>query len=178
MNISELAKDESAKQFAVIHAGEYADDIFQDALLAMLELPESKVKQIEKDNAIPYYFRQVIYNMSKAMFRNNRVADSSTCSLSLIESSLSTECDTFDFEHDGNDIESMISDDYKNAKLPKRIVDKLNEMRFYDREIFLLYSELGSFRKVEKQTGINYVAIHRTVKKVQDELRPIFNSNM
>jgi len=178
MNISELARDKDAKDFARYHAGEYADDIFQDALLAMLELPVDKVRQIEKDNAILYYFRQVIYNMSKAMFRNNRVADSSTCSLSMIETSLSTDCDTFEFEYEGNDIDSMISDEYRNTKLPKGIVDKLNEMRFYDREVFLLYCQLGSFRKVEKQTGINYVAIHRTVKKVQDELRPVSNSSI
>lgn len=180
MNISELANDQSAKDFARMYAGEYADDIFQDALLVMLQLPKKKAEKIESDNATPYYFRQVIYNMSKSMFKNNRIADSSVVPLSYIEHQLvdETEKDINDIECEGNDIESFIVTDYTNINLPSKAIDKLNEMRWYDRDIFLLYSELGSLRKVEKQTGINYVAIQRTVKKVQNELRPIINSNM
>lgn len=173
MNVEELARDESAKQFARIHAGEYADDIFQEALLAMLELPNSKAKKIEKDNATPFYFRQVIYNLSNRMYRPNGIAD--TRMITGIEIEVEDEPYNIDIHEDGNDINSYIERGYNNLKVHPEVVRKLNSLSMHDRETFLLYMEVGSFRKIEKLTDINYVSIHRTVKKVQDELRPILN---
>lgn len=176
MNLEELAKDESAKKFARIHAGEYADDIFQDALVAMLELPQSKAQKIEEDNAVPFYFRQVIYNLSNRMYRPNGIADSRM--ITGIDIEIEDEPKSIDTYQEGNDIDSYIDRGYKNLKVHPEVIRKLNSLSMHDRETFLLYMEIGSFRKIEKLTGINYVSIHRTVKKVQDELRPILNRHL
>lgn len=159
MDISALANDESAKKFAQSRCGEYADDIFQDALLVMLELPKDKADKIESDNATPYYFRQVISNLSNRMFRANEIADSK----------LITGIDIL------NDIEDISS---YNPSVPIQITERLKELHWYERDLFLLYCELGSVRKVEKRTRINYVSVYRTIKKVQDELRPILNCHI
>lgn len=173
MDISALAKDKSAKNFAKIHCGEYADDIFQEALLAMLELPKDKAKKIESDNATPFYFRQIIYNLSNRMYRPNGIADGRM--ITGIEIELEDNEKEIEVGDKGNNIESYIDRGYSNLKIHPEVVRRLNAMSMHDRETFLLYMEFGSFRKIEKLTGINYVSIHRTVKKVQDELRPILD---
>lgn len=177
MDISALAKDESAKRFAQTRCGEYADDIFQDALLVMLELPKEKADKIEADNATPYYFRQVICNLSNRMYRANEIADSKLITGIDILNDIEDE-KQIEVKQKGNDINSYLDRGYDDLNVHPDIVDKLNRMSMHDRETFLLFMEVGSCRNVEAVTGINYVSVHRTIKKVQDELRPILNCHI
>tara|TARA_R110001606_G_scaffold204006_1_gene352047 strand:- start:2636 stop:3058 length:423 start_codon:yes stop_codon:yes gene_type:complete len=51
-------------------------------------------------------------------------------------------------------------------------VDKaLEGVYWYKRELFKLYVECGSFRKVEKEVGINYLSVFHTVKDVKNRLK-------
>lgn len=51
-------------------------------------------------------------------------------------------------------------------------VDKLiGELYWYDREILMLYIELGNYRAIEKKTGIPYASAYKTVQKVIKEIK-------
>ena len=44
---------------------------------------------------------------------------------------------------------------------------RINKLYWYDKEILKLYIELGSVRKVSKQTGIPHTSIFITIKNIQ-----------
>lgn len=52
-----------------------------------------------------------------------------------------------------------------------QIEAELNNMHWYDKTIFLLYIECGSSRKLQAKTGIHYVSISKTVRKVKKILK-------
>ena len=160
MDIADLANNKQLLSFARIHAGEYADDIIQDALLAMLEMPKEKLQQVQDDNAVLFYAQQVVFNMSRGMYKKNRIAD-----LNLIHG--------LELSHvpmDETEDDQLILHERAIEILYKLYPDNSKEYP-YNRELFLLYCELGSCRKVQEATHINYCAVYRTVKIVKDELR-------
>lgn len=145
--IEQLARDKEIKGVAVKYGGEYADDIFQDALIKMMELPTEKMQQLIEDNGQRYYFRQVVYHECMARHRQRT------------EEELNTHELTYE-EEDNSDNERITA-----------IQKELNTLHWYDRDIFTLYVKLGSSRKVQEDTGINYQAVCATVRKVKHELR-------
>lgn len=152
MTIAQLATDTRLKAFARKYAGDYADDLIQDAILVLLQLEKGRVEQIHEQGSLRAYAQQIIYNIRHGNGKSETITD--------IEHITGTE-----FDHLQDD-ESEDPDTRITAAT--RAIQRLY---WYDRDLFLLYSEMGSCRQVAKATGINYVSIHRTIKKVKDELR-------
>lgn len=144
--IDALVTDSEIKAVAVRYGGADADDIFQTALERMLTLPTETVEQLKEDNGTRYYFRQIVYRLCMERHRKP-----STVSL----------------EHDPESIEYDPTDD----KRIEAILSELENLHWYDRDLFLLYYQLGSSRKVQANTGIHYRAVCATVNKVKNELR-------
>lgn len=145
--IEQLARDEQVRQVAARYGGEYAEDIFQDALIRMMGLPSEKVAQLEEDGGTRYYFRQVVYHLCMERHRGKT------------EARLTHE-DVQDEPIDNTDSERI-----------RAIENELEHLHWYDRDLFLLYVKLGSSRRVQDNTGINYQAVCATVNKVKNELR-------
>lgn len=57
-------------------------------------------------------------------------------------------------------------EDERLAKVEK----ELNGMYWYDQNLFRLYVEEGSSRKVQNKTGIHYVSVSKVVRKVKEQL--------
>jgi len=51
------------------------------------------------------------------------------------------------------------------------VMELLESLYWYERELFLTYLEEGSFRKVEKRVGISYPAVYHTVKAVREKIK-------
>ena len=144
--IDALATDTEIKAVAVRYGGSDADDIFQTALERMLTLPKETVEQLKEDNGTRYYFRQIVYRL--CMERHRKPSHS----------------------HLEHDPESDEYDPTQDEQL-QAIHKELETMHWYDRDLFLLYMQLGSSRKVQANTGIHYRAVCATVNKVKHELR-------
>lgn len=152
MTIAQLATDTRLKAFARKYAGEYADDLVQDAILILLQLEKGRIEQIHEQGSLRAYAQQIIYNIRHGNGKSETITD--------IEHITGAE-----FDH--------LQDEPTNEPDPRieRTAKALQKLYWYDRDLFLLYSEMGSCRQVAKATGINYISIHRTIKKVKDELR-------
>jgi DNA-directed RNA polymerase specialized sigma24 family protein len=144
--IDALATDTEIKAVAVKYGGTDADDIFQTALERMLTLPTETKAQLIEDNGTRYYFRQIVYRL--CMERHRKPTHAS-------------------LEHDPEADDYDPTDDNRIAAIRK----ELESLHWYDRDLFLLYIELGSSRKVQASTGIHYRAVCATVNKVKNELR-------
>lgn len=47
----------------------------------------------------------------------------------------------------------------------------VDELYWYDKEILMLYIQLGNYRAIEKKTGIPYASAYKTVQKVIKEIK-------
>jgi RNA polymerase sigma factor (sigma-70 family) len=152
VTIAQLATDPRLKAFARKYAGEYADDLVQDAVLILLQLEKGRIEEIHEQGSLRAYAQKIIYNIRHGNGKSETVTD--------IDHITGAE-----FDH--------IQDEPTNEPDPRieRTSKALQKLYWYDRDLFLLYSEMGSCREVARVTGINYVSIHRTIKKVKDELR-------
>lgn len=63
-------------------------------------------------------------------------------------------------------IKNKVQTDFDNS-IVKQIEIRINKLYWYDKEILKLYIELGSVRKVSKQTGIPHTSIFITIKNIQ-----------
>lgn len=152
MTIAELATDKKLKAFARRYAGEYADDLVQDAILILLQLEKGRVEQIHEQGHLRVYAQQIIYNIRHGNGKSETIVD--------IEHITGAEFDHIQDE-ETSEVDPRINPTNK----------ALQKLYWYDRDLFLLYSDMGSCRKVAEATGINYISIHRTIKKVKHELR-------
>lgn len=152
MTIAELATDTNLRSFARKYAGEYADDLIQDAILILLQLEKGRVEEIHENGSLRAYAKQIIYNIRHGKGTSETITDinhMTGITLDHITCSDTTE------------------DDPRIDLLNKGLA----KLYWYERDLFILYCQLGSARKVEEATGINYISVSRTVKKVKHELR-------
>lgn len=152
MTIAQLATDTRLKSFARKYGGEYADDLIQDAILILLQLEKGRVEQIHEQGSLRSYAQRIIYNIIHGNGKSDTITDITHVT---------------GFHFDNIEDEQTEQDDDRLSK----IKTVLKRMYWYDRDIFLLYMDMGSCREVAKATGINYTSIHRTVKKVRNEIR-------
>lgn len=154
MTIAQLATDARLKSFARKYAGDYADDLIQDAILILLQLEKGRVEEIHEKGSLRAYAQQIIYNIRHGNGKSETVTD---------------------IEHiTGSEFDHIQDEPYHEPETDPRfkaVNTKLKSMYWYDRDMFMLYCDMGSCRKVANATGINYLSIHRTIKKVKDELR-------
>ena len=152
MTIAQLATDTRLRAFARKYAGDYADDLIQDAILVLLQLEKGRVEQIHEQGHLRAYAQQIIYRIIHGNGKSETITD-----IHHITGS--------EFDH--------VQDEPAHEPDPRfELTNKaLQRLYWYDRDLFLLYSEMGSCRQVAKATGINHISIHRTIKKVRDELR-------
>ena len=74
---------------------------------------------------------------------------------------------------DVNDLhfDSQMEYDGKIDELLDRIDEILEDTYWYKRELFKLYIECGSLRKVESAVGINYSSVYNTVREVKQNIK-------
>lgn len=56
-------------------------------------------------------------------------------------------------------------------KLCQSVSEQVNELYWYDRQVLQLYIKLGNYRAVEKETGIPFSSIYKTVQKAIKQIK-------
>jgi hypothetical protein len=148
----------SEKVKAVCRNMANGQDIFQDVVLAFLELEDDKAIQIHQGGYLEWWCIRVAMNLNsntgkigKHLNRNREVFGAMP----------------FLLDRRYYEIEGQIDAAINLEKIQK----ELDEMYWYDRELFKIYLSEGSLRKSEQATGIPYVSIKVTVDKVRKKLK-------
>jgi hypothetical protein len=55
--------------------------------------------------------------------------------------------------------------------LCENVTEAVEGLYWYDKEILMLYIELGNYRAIERKTGIPYASAYKTVQKVIKEIK-------
>lgn len=141
------------------------EDLKSEVALILCELDEARLLDIYKTGGLTYYavriilnliqsntspfykkFRQVFSQVSEATHEEDEKVNSEVKNYV----SLLTHDEDFDIR-------------LSREQLEQTIMGYVEELYWYDKEILKLYLELGSYREIEKQTGIKWTSCYDTV---------------
>lgn len=157
--LKDISTNKDYKHLCRTMAHELSDDLFQEMVLIILQYPAEKIEQIKYPRCFIVKILSNMWNSSTSPFYYKYRKRNSYATTENIP-----------FYEEG-------SDKWKDTAL-KKIEQELNGMYWYDRELFKLYMEKGSTRKVQKEIGIHYVSVHNTVHRVKQKLRERFEKDI
>jgi hypothetical protein len=129
------------------------DDLKAEVALILCELPEEKVIQLHNNGGLKFYTVRIILNQIQS--------NSSPFFKKFRQQNLDIS------EVNETDIEQGV--DY-NPKKDAAIV-AIDGLPWYDREIVKMYAIHGTYRAIEKETGIPFESIYKTVQKACKAIR-------
>jgi hypothetical protein len=139
--------------------GNQAPDLLQDVAVVICE---KSPEELEKLNEyFDFWVSRVIMNMASKTGTTGKITNKRK---KLIVDYI--------VEKDVENLEETLSDYNHNIdKRHKQIETLLDEMYWYDRDMFYTYLECGSLRKVEAVTNIPYSSVFSTVNKVKKHIK-------
>ncbi len=139
-------------------------DLFQEALIVLLEYDKQKIINLYRQGQIKYFLTKIFINLYKKehglfykQYPRNEFPINGT---RIIEDE---EC--YDLERD-KEIEkkcALINQELK--------IENDDDPLWYDKKIFLEYLEKGSIKKLAEDTKIKYQSINTTIRKVRDRIK-------
>lgn len=119
-------------------------DLLQDVALKVAELSDKDVERITP--YFNYWAVRCIQTTAISQFKSNRL--------------------TFtELESEPQQAESRVWEIIHQAE------EVIGSAYWYDRELFKLYLDSGSFKAVEAQTGIDHVSVFKTCKRLTEKIK-------
>lgn len=125
----------------------YADDIFQEVCLYLLETEDSK---LPSTIGLNFWFYCVVRNMSSRTGAFGKIV-------------LKQE----------KRLEEFYIIESNKENLIRKAEDFMLSLSEFENRIVLLYNELGDMKKVEKATGISYSALRKVKDKIKEKASQI-----
>ena len=150
---TQLMNDPSLNSLAYRLAGNDKTDLMQEVALLICEKTDSELHRIE--SYFSFWCVRVMINMTgkrgefTKKYRNKYI-----------------DADDWHFE-------TMQDYDHDEDEMIRKVDEVLNDasIHWYKRDMFRLYCECGSLRKVEKEVGIPFVSVFNTVKEMREIIK-------
>ena len=178
--IETLANDKELKTICrnITHNNELYEDLFQHSLLAIYQVKEETLINLTENKKERHYFVKLALNE----WRNprsdfNKLYSSQTFRKEdLVYTSDSTPTDVckFDIDQTLKYFKTITPETIQATKTLERLRKEDNSTGSgfpYRTELFKLYLEHGSFRKVEAEIDVIHMSIYKTVKGVKEEIK-------
>lgn len=128
-------------------AGTYADDLYQELVLVILELPDDKLKKISETCIKCFYFKLAkhqFHSRNSAFHKKYRRVDEVV-------------------RDHASDIVQAAMDNAPDSELVEKVSRAMDEVYWYDSGILSLYAEKGTLQEVSNCTGIPLKSVYDTV---------------
>lgn len=129
------------------------DDLKQDIILKICELPDEKVMGLYSRGELEFYTTRVIINETRNKY-NGFFKRYMVTHVPITEQHLESKG-----EDDGMD------DRETREVLEDFAIEQINSLYWYDAEMIKLYLEHGNYRAIQKVTGIPYVSCYKNIQK-------------
>jgi hypothetical protein len=165
---------------------ELQDDLKAEVTLTLLELDHNKLIQIHNSGGLKYYAVRIILNSIQSktspfykkyrsrtyeFFENNIQSIAYDFSDDHYADKEKIKCDSNNPDEEQEQFNNRLCNELKELK----VMDIINGLYWYDKEMVRLYIELGSYRKIEEATGIAWRSCYDTIQsafsKIKYELR-------
>jgi hypothetical protein len=147
---NQVLNDHSLNSLAYRLVGEDRDDLIQELALIICEKEDKELEKLSQ--YFNFWCVRVMINMTGARGNFTKLYS---------KKYINVEDLNFDslVEYDGN-IDEILD----------RVDEILKSTYWYKRELFKLYVECGSLRKVQGAVGINYSSVYNTVREVKQTI--------
>lgn len=156
--INEFVRDQDYRAICRKVGGNDADDLYQELVLLVLEIPEAKLTQLNETCLKCFFYRMAErqYNRPNSAFyrkyrKPNRLMKEHAENIAL-------------FEHSADGLDDLIAE-------VEQAMTELDGIYWYDAKMMRVYAEIGSMRAVAEETGIPLISIHGTVNKARKFLK-------
>lgn len=162
------------------------EDLKQEVILIICELPEEKLFQLYNDKALEFFTVKVILNQIKSntspfakkyrQFTAGFVENYHSKDDELKTGELSIK-DTLGF---GNQLKVLLSHydhpiDLQERELREMIedmaIEEVDKLYWYNKGLIELYKRHMNYRAIEKETGIPWQSCYKTIKKSFQEIK-------
>jgi hypothetical protein len=185
--LSDLFKSEEFNScIAKMKPEHLQDDLKSEVILILCESTDEKILGLHESGGLKFYTVRIILNLIqsntspfykkyRAMFdtRDPKVTQrdhpDSAHEDTFLEYLLQQQADT-DQEYAGA-VFSILEKREIREKQEDQALHAVEELYWYDRQIVKLYMELGTFRAIEKVTGIPWESAYKTYKRVCREIK-------
>lgn len=147
----------------IARSSDLADDLYQHILLTILEGKAGKIEQVAEAGNLRWYFVRLCINQYRS-------TDTSTFSRLHKHFEQVIEYKPIEEESiDYNEFEEEFENEYN------QVTKYINERGWYHAKLFELYVEVGSIRKLSKQTNISHVSIFKSIKDTKEYVNSRIN---
>lgn len=168
--ISELyVSHEFNECISKMHPEDLRDDLRSEVILILLETPEERLKQIYQSGGLKFFAVRIILNQIQSVtssFYKKYRQQMSELTDEVHDRVWREEC--------GQD---SIDDRLHRELTEERAIGIIDNLYWYDREIVKLYVDLGSYREIEKVTGIKWQSCYDTVQSAIGQIRYQLRTN-
>lgn len=166
--ISELFKSEWYNQALKTIAESYhVDDLNQEVMMILLSKSEEEIIKIYNSDYFRWYVVRVIMNVyrmpkSKFVTENNKYVEMPESIQTKLESMAE------------NDFEKIMHDEKIHEIKMRATEDVMNNLYWYDKEIFKLWMSNMNAKKIARDTSISHREILRVLNDVKNKIRDRF----
>lgn len=179
--LTQIYKSKEVKDcLAYLQPEDLREDILQHCFLELLEKEDSFILDLHERGKLKYYIVKILYNTSrfqKCSFKKQLGKENPTDILGLVAFKIWENDDESVDWRKPNKVFSEAIEDLEEARerdlREKKVVKALENVYWYKKEIFELYVEHGTIRRVNELTGIPKSSIHKTISEVRNEIRAI-----
>lgn len=142
----------------IARSKDLADDLLQHIVFLILEGKAGNIQAVAEAGNLRWYFVRLCTNQYKS---------TSTSSFSREMKHLEPVVEYWHIQerevyHDTSEFEEVFEREYN------LVTQYINERGWYHSKLFELYVEVGSIRKLSKQTNISHVSIFKSIKDTKD----------
>ncbi len=138
------------------------DDLKQEVILIICQLPDEKLFELHKSNALDFYTVKVILNQIKS-------------NTSPFYKKYRQPLGEF-FDDKGKPVEPQWEQmDFEERQVREDIedmaIEEIDKQYWYNKALIELYRKHGNFRSIQDETGIPWVSCYKTIKKTFQEIK-------
>lgn len=132
------------------------EDLRQEVILIICELPAPKIRQLHKDKALEFYTVRVILNLIKS--KSSPFAKK----FRGVTEELNDKQQADEMQIEERQLKELIED---------MALEEVDKLYWYNKGLIELYLKFGNFRAIEKATRIPLSSCYATIKKSFNEIK-------
>ena len=149
----------------IARSKDLADDLLQHIVLLILEGKVNNIINVTKAGNLKWFFVRICLNQHNS---------TSTSTFSRLYKHFEPTMEYLPIEQEINDcseFEEVFEKEYN------QVTQYINERGWYHAKLFELYVEVGSIRKLSKQTNISHVSIFKSIKDTKEYVNNRINGS-
>jgi hypothetical protein len=135
---------------------ELVDDLRQDVILKICELPDEKIKHLSDTNTLEFYTVRVILNTINNP--NGKFGKNFRTVFQELSDNITSE-------------QLDIKERLHKENLEDKAIGGIDNLYWYNQELVRLYLKHGNYRAVQEVTGIPFPSIYKAIQKSLKEIK-------